>query len=225
MTNIAVQRTIVTQMEKPYSVCTSKSESVFYKQILSLNYSYSRMDCITLCKQKKIEDNCDCYFSSYFRVAKSRRCTGEADYKCINEQLESFVLNELSPECNELCPVECSSMVYSTIYSQLNQLSDVKAEEYRQMSLVKAKYPSKSPTYEDMRASIVNLNIFYDRLGFTQVSEKESFTIVDLVSNIGGTFGLFIGISLLSLLELLEFGYEVFMLLRTNREKTFYIKD
>ena len=100
-------------------------------------------------------------------------------------------------------------MIFSTINSQLNEFSNEKAQQYLEHKLLKSKYEEFNSSLDDVKQSIVNLNIFYDRLSFTEISEKPSFTFVDLVSNVGGTFGLFIGISLLSLLEMVEIIYEM----------------
>ena len=37
-TNVAVQRMIVKQLEKPYSLCTLRSDAMFYKKFKSLNF-------------------------------------------------------------------------------------------------------------------------------------------------------------------------------------------
>jgi hypothetical protein len=61
--------------------------------------------------------------------------------------------------------------------------------------------------------------VFYDRLSFNEITEKPSFTFVDLISNVGGTFGLFIGISLLSFLEIVEIIYELLSIYFKNKER------
>ncbi len=42
-TNIGVQRMIIKQLEKPYSLCTESSDAEFYKKFQSLNYRYNRV--------------------------------------------------------------------------------------------------------------------------------------------------------------------------------------
>ena len=47
-------------------------------------------------------------------------------------------------------------------------------------------------------------SVYFERLEYTLISQSEKTTLSDLVANVGGTFGLFIGISFLSFLEILE---------------------
>ena len=78
--------------------------------------------------------------------------------------------------------------------------------------MLKPKYEQFNSSLADVKQSIINLNVFYDRLSFTEITEKPSFPFVDLVSNVGGTFGLFLGISLLSFLEIVEIIYVMLLI-------------
>ena len=216
LTYIAVQRTIVKQLEKPYSDCLSKTESILYKRIVSLNASYTRMDCVSLCRQLIIERKCGCYDMYHPSIALNRSCNSSLELECNTYHNNLFNENELPQECSDLCPVECTKMIFTPIQSQINQFSIEKAEQYMENSFIKSKFNETSPTYEDIKMSIVNLNIYYDRLSFTEVTEKPSFTFVDLISNVGGTFGLFIGISLLSVLEIVEIIFELLLLFKSK---------
>ncbi|CAF1115278.1 unnamed protein product, partial [Brachionus calyciflorus] len=63
--------------------------------------------------------------------------------------------------------------------------------------------------------------IYYDRLGYELITEAEKMVIVDLISNIGGILGLFIGISILSFAELIEIFIEIlFVLFESRKLKT-----
>ncbi len=83
--------------------------------------------------------------------------------------------------------------------------------------MLKPKYEQFNSSLSDVKQSIINLNVFYDRLSYTEITEKPSFPFVDLVSNVGGTFGLFIGISLLSLLEIVELIYEMLLIFSNKK--------
>ena len=64
----------------------------------------------------------------------------------------------------------------------------------------------------------MNVKIFYEGLYYTEISETESQTVFDLISTIGGTMGLFIGIILLSFIEILEILIEILILLFTKKK-------
>jgi hypothetical protein len=193
------------------------------------------MDCYDLCKQEHIENVCNCYQPSLLRVTNDDDyttmllpCTSEQNLECVDKlYLEAFG-DTFNTKCNEKCPLECDKMIFSTVYSQLNKMSKERARLYYvQSKFIRSQIQPafiannnnkndddddddiSLELYDLITRSIVRFNVFYDSLSLLEVNEKPNFTIVDLISSMGGTFGLFLGISILSLLELVEFVYEV----------------
>ncbi|XP_056009450.1 acid-sensing ion channel 1B-like [Ostrea edulis] len=68
---------------------------------------------------------------------------------------------------------------------------------------------------EYSKDNFIELKIYYDSLIETAVTEVPEFNIFEMLSDIGGLMGIFLGASLLSLVELLEF----FILLLRPRNK------
>jgi hypothetical protein len=68
----------------------------------------------------------------------------------------------------------------------------------------------------NVQKSIVSVNIFYGSLSYTLSEEEVACDWVCVVSNIGGTLGLFMGAGILSLAEIVEVLMEVFFLLRES---------
>jgi hypothetical protein len=67
------------------------------------------------------------------------------------------------------------------------------------------------------KESVVRINIFYDSLSYTLSTESPKMDVVSLLSNIGGNLGLFLGVSLISLCELIEALIEIFFAFKTNK--------
>ena len=44
----------------------------------------------------------------------------------------------------------------------------------------------------------LKLNVYYDDLSYTSIEEQEKMNLIDMVANVGGTLGLFLGVSFLS---------------------------
>lgn len=59
-------------------------------------------------------------------------------------------------------------------------------------------------SYEIFKRKAIALNIYYPQLKYNVISELAKITIPDLLSGIGGTFGLFLGLSLRRLIKLIE---------------------
>ena len=63
--------------------------------------------------------------------------------------------------------------------------------------------------YDEYKSRALALNIYFKTLQYTLITESAKSSIVELFSNIGGTLGLFLGISLLSFVEIIELVLEI----------------
>jgi hypothetical protein len=70
--------------------------------------------------------------------------------------------------------------------------------------IITSKFQNETLTFDLVSKSVLSLNVYYDKLLFTQISKDAKIEIVDLVSGIGGLLGLFLGMSFLSFAEIIE---------------------
>jgi hypothetical protein len=68
---------------------------------------------------------------------------------------------------------------------------------------------NKTIDYNFLKEHLLSVNIYFDALQSTRIEEFKQVEFFDLIANIGGTLGLFIGISLLSFVELVELVLEL----------------
>lgn len=74
-------------------------------------------------------------------------------------------------------------------------------------------------TDEELKHSLVQFNVYYNEMSFHRYSESEKTSMVDLVSSIGGTLGLFLGMSFLSFIELLDLIIQIIFVLASKSNK------
>jgi amiloride-sensitive sodium channel subunit alpha/amiloride-sensitive sodium channel subunit gamma len=220
-TNIAISKTFVTQKDYPYSDCISdfsNVDSILYKSLITANLRYTQQDCYPQCFQSNVEKNCSCYNTLFPPVNLKNPCITSADSACVFKVRMDFFAGRFNDECSSLCPLECDRVLYSYTISSSTSMSEKYAElYYMNDQIIKSKYPGRNVTFEDIKKGLVNVKIFYEGLYYTEISETESQTVFDLISSIGGTMGLFIGISLLSFIEILEIIIEILILLFTKK--------
>ncbi|EDL03132.1 amiloride-sensitive cation channel 3, isoform CRA_c [Mus musculus] len=58
--------------------------------------------------------------------------------------------------------------------------------------------------------NVLVLDIFFEALNYEAVEQKAAYEVSELLGDIGGQMGLFIGASLLTILEILDYLCEVF---------------
>jgi len=120
------------------------------------------------------------------------------EYNCLqkNESLISSVDSRFASIgankiCEEQCPMECDSISYSlTIQSNYLNLSGNS-----------------------------HVNIYYPDFYYTSITEQPKMTFDNLIGNLGGLLGLFIGGSLISFFEIFELLISVLVIMFKNRKK------
>lgn len=74
-------------------------------------------------------------------------------------------------------------------------------------------------TSEDaMTKNYVSLEIFFSTLEYKEIATQSSYSFMALLSDIGGALGLLLGATVLTICEVLEFGFQLLYLSinRTN---------
>ena len=73
-------------------------------------------------------------------------------------------------------------------------------------------FVTKPINSETVSKSIVSLNIFYESLSYTLSTESPQMDSISLLANIGGHLGLFLGVSVFSLCEIVEVAMEIILI-------------
>ena len=74
-----------------------------------------------------------------------------------------------------------------------------------------------------MKSRLLEVHLYYSTMDVTEKRQKPKYTPTDIFSTVGGLMGLFLGISLLSVLELVEFAVSSLRMCvasRWNRKQT-----
>ncbi len=93
---------------------------------------------------------------------------------------------EFDSECKEQCPQECTTNKFSLFLNNLNIGSNFSEFELK-------------------------FKFYYLDLSYTEISQTPKISGYSLLNEIGGALGLFVGITFLSLFELFEFLFEIFL--------------
>ena len=221
MTNLKVERQFNIKLEKPYNECKSNLlnpndyDSFIYKYMASSSSSnrYNQNDCYDLCQAKYIIDNCNKLMNlSYTWLLKSTNDTKFLE--CLNNKQEEFFDKDVTEYCSPFCPLECNTIKYDISFKSMQYPSKNYALELANNSKIRSFFPKGyNITQDDLKQSILFLNIYYDDLSYTVITESPKILIVNLVSNIGGILGLFVGISFLSFGELFEMFFEIIFII------------
>jgi len=208
-TNI-VLKTIFNEREpKPFSECRKKITSDAYNNMMNMGKAYDKTNCELFCIQKKIIDECGCYYSYYDKIdTVTKPCMEDADVTCTSTFFSKVISGATDIDCQNECPPECSKVSYDFESSS----SDFPSKKYFEILLQDPDIDVSSSLtedgvpveFEEVERRIVSVSIYFNELSYTKISESPKTSIVDLIASIGGTFGLCLGLSLLSFIELIH---------------------
>lgn len=144
--------------------------------------TYRRANCVEQCENERFTGTFECALKNY-HSADPRHASHPGKAYCSSDIVNKS-LKGINSECQLQCPQECTSIKFESVIS--NYLSAF-----------------------DSNDSLV-FSIAYSDLSYIRISQTPKITGVSVMSNIGGTLGLFIGIRFLSMIELVEYLTEVY---------------
>jgi hypothetical protein len=121
--------------------------------------------------------------------------------KCISDiyvsYLDKYFLNnqQIPDYCFKYCPPECDTINYK-IQQNSFKSSDTFLKANTDYSL-------------EMKDDLVFISIYYAKKSYDLITQIPKMQAFDLVSSVGGTLSLFVGISFLTFVELIEIIMEI----------------
>ncbi|KAM5249619.1 acid-sensing ion channel 1 isoform 4-T4 [Hipposideros larvatus] len=157
--------------------------------------SYSITACRIDCETRYLVENCNCRM--VHMPGDAPYCTPEQYKECADPALD-FLVEKDQEYC--VCEMPCNLTRYG------KELSMVKIPSKASAKYLAKKF-NKSEQY--IGENILVLDIFFEVLNYETIEQKKAYEIAGLLGDIGGQMGLFIGASILTVLELFDYAYEV----------------
>ena len=193
---ISIKRIFTYKLGQPYNNCLKDVKSIdsfdsdLFRYILkSTNYSYRQEDCFMYYVGRELNK----YLNISNKIDRWENIL-EENPSYIDDLLKiykSLMEKGISKSLESDCPLECDSIKYEISHS-FNKL------------IIKN---------ETSLSNKVQFIVFYERPEYTVIDQIAQMTVFDLMSNIGGNLGLFIGISFLSFAEIIELLVEIILII------------
>ena len=111
-----------------------------------------------------------------------------------------------------LSPLECKTVSYGYSISTSSFPSPAFVKYLNKLTDFRARFPNHTIDYDFVKKNFAFVNLYYDEIKYTLMEESPAMEIMDLIANVGGTLGLFLGVSFLSFAEVAELIFEIFLL-------------
>ncbi|XP_030065412.1 acid-sensing ion channel 4 [Microcaecilia unicolor] len=191
-TFVSCQEQRLTYLPQPWGSCRT---SVVGEQILQGYERYSIAACRLQCEKEAVIRNCDCRM--VHMPGNETICSPNVYIDCADRTLDSMV-DDTSMQCT--CPTPCNMTRYG------KEISMVRIPNKGSARYLARKY-KKNETY--IKENFLVLDIFFEALNYETIEQKKAYDLAGLLGDIGGQMGLFIGASILTILEILDYIYEV----------------
>ena len=211
-TYIALKRKITRKLPYPYSNCiknlipfSPESEKIFpYFALLNMSY-YDQDICMSFCYQDKLIDKCDCKDVGIESLRNTSFCSTISQLDCLFDFCTNFFYGPENSICQNVCHKECYKIEYEietnvVRHPNLNYLNFL-----RHKNDTSFRFPDDQKKAEKFADnSLIKLMVNYKTTEYVYTEENAQMNLEILLSRIGGQWGLFIGISFVSLIELIE---------------------
>ena len=243
-TNIIVSRIFENKLENPYNDCklNLNSPDAFHSDIFraffKLRKYYSQENCFDACLQEEINSKCNCFSPQFPRIYNLKPCKTQTELDCLKNVLNNAITQGLYNKCSPYCPQECNSIIYSLSTSHSFFPNPKFSDFLTSHPAIQAKFRNSknflnntslvenNSIYidkDEFGKSVAMININYQDLKYTMISQIPNMSFEDLLSNLGGQLGLFIGISFLSFVEIFDALVQIiFILLDKSTNNTVY---
>ncbi|CAM4896408.1 unnamed protein product [Rotaria socialis] len=217
----------------PYTTCTeqiSPGLQVVYDGYNGTDYAYSLFYCTNACVQEYIYTQCGCGDAELWNI---RAVVIQGTEQRINISLcntsnpcpskyKTFIISSdsiLNGYCPQ-CTTECTDTEFIMKLSSLSAPPAVllpRIKQFVESSNITLPNDWSTSWVSEIQSNYVSLEVAYETVRTELYSQQASLGPVDVLSNVGGQTGLWIGISFLSVMEIAEMIYRLIRCLCFNR--------
>ena len=184
---VSIEKEVTRHLKRPYAQqdCVDAEERTNFRFASGSEGEYSREACLLDCLLARVSRACNCSF-----LQPSSACTVAHAYFCMEDIVHNYFA-----QCE--CLPTCEEVRYEASVSTLALPTPLVIEES-----IRKRF--NHTTSDDIAANLIHLKVFFNRLQQSEMTQVEAYSHNELVSNFGGQLVLFLGASLLTMIELCE---------------------
>ncbi|XP_063721483.1 uncharacterized protein LOC134848073 [Symsagittifera roscoffensis] len=238
-TIISMEQEKILKQKAPFSNCVENWPAFLELRENFKKYSYTTDHCNYLCQQVAIAKQCNCTllaferdFSANDQVDSSmqQHCNlfNNHQYDCVTAVKKDFTKNRRTCDCPSPCEerridagvslTEWPTEAYATHFvSLLKSSPSLRVQRF----LAKARDFSLGgqdveALTEILRKNFARVEIHFATLNYFQIEESPKYTYQDLCGTLGGNLGLWLGWSIMALIEMIQWMYFCLRILLIN---------
>jgi hypothetical protein len=226
--NLEIKRKFIKKMPSPYSECEVDDKSTIdswnsklYRELVQTGKKYEQYNCYYRAFREVVVEKCKCAIKDGDVKEKVKICLSKEELDC-RRNLDStyFQTRRFDGRFDADCPLECDTEELEMRASLENFPTNYYGQYLLQNNLnFNRSYVNlKNVTFDlnYIKRSVTRIHFYYSKIGHELLVEVESMSVISLLANTGGMMGLFVGMSLLSMIEIVHVLIDTSLLLCKN---------
>ncbi|VDO24334.1 unnamed protein product [Haemonchus placei] len=192
VSSFGIKLKTMTRLPAPYGDCIQEGKDEDY---IYVTKQYSTEGCQRSCIQKHLATTCGCGDPRYPPFRKTKNCPVDDPIKreCLKQEMQYAVRYPKTIGCK--CRQPCSQDVYSVSYSA----SRWPAVPGDLSGCPEGMAPHHCLSYKREQGAMVE--VYYEELNYESLLESEAYGLPNLLSDFGGQLGLWMGVSVITIME------------------------
>lgn len=191
---VALQITQTSRLGLPYSAACRPEKGFSQEQC--------RLDCMS----RHVRDHCGC--DMFGSMPSVKNCSVIQFSTCWGSAYDAVYRDDEEEYCSCLLP--CEQTVFNVETSNMKYPSDISVKDI-------TAHTGHSKEY--LEKNIIAINLYFQSFVAQKVFEEPSYGLSEFAADAGGQMGLFLGASIISISEFLEFLFDIFLMI-VNRRNT-----
>ncbi|XP_035215633.1 amiloride-sensitive sodium channel subunit beta-like [Stegodyphus dumicola] len=227
MSAVEVTLSRIERLGPPWGSCVQDGSYLDFKQNVK---PYSILGCQKACRHFYMTKYCGCTLRHFLRGAVLLKSTTSFAFCSVTNHTQNLCMKDVikriqgkSIFCN--CKPSCSELKYSTKVSS----SKLNENFYRTVKSIRTLSNCNEGEIKMINASdrnsLVGLKVYYSTFQVGKDSEIASYSWETLVANVGGNLGFFMGLTLITFIEVLEFLWDMLCMIFKKLTKLNYYEN
>ncbi|XP_055934087.1 degenerin del-1-like isoform X2 [Argiope bruennichi] len=208
MTAVELSLSNVQRLGNPWGSCEDENKQLYNGD------PYTLLGCEKSCGYKHMATQCNCTMRHYLRGTILSNTSSQFPFCNITDEVQRECAYRVSQSIEKMTGCDCKAPCRETVYSYTVTSSELNENYYRTVKAVRtltldSEGEKVHMNYSDVK-SMVGVKVYYNTFQVSNSNEVASYSWETLMANIGGNLGFFMGLTLVTFLEIAEFIWDLF---------------
>ena len=207
--NFILKKNIVKKLQPPYGTCMEDGfSSDLHDYIVNSGITYSQEYCFSLCFGELFFSTCGCILVDFPTMNSTARTCSQfsaTDNACGRSIFVAMENETIVATCTAKCPSECYQVEYEMNTFQARYPTDFWIPYLYNKTISKG----LNVSYSDISKAYALIDISLGSMVYKYSAQTQQFQSTDLLGNLGGVMGFWIGGGLMSLVEIIQLGFDI----------------